>query len=327
MAEADAITCLVCGDDACIVASLGAGATTLAMAGSLGVDPASAPVLPDYELCRCARCGLEFAWPMLEPGEPLYRWLVESGLRYPRSRWEWTRCLRDLQERKRRGQEIALLDVGCGSGGFIRSAKRVDGLRAIGIDLNQQVVAECLAQGLEAWAGTLSQWQQQREERFDAVCLWHVVEHVAAPVETLESARTLLAPGGAIYFSVPLTPMSYEGVWPDPFNLPPHHLTRWSLRSLGALADRLGMSADFLRPPADSRLQRTLRSLVLASGKGVGGTGGFGKLRRLAGFVSRRPGAVVSEWARQGARARDAHGLTLPDVVLVRLSDRSGGAT
>lgn len=317
-------SCPVCAAGARLVTSVAAPDVRRAMADALGVDAASVPDFPDYRLLRCMGCDLEFADPMLEPGEPLYAWLVASGLRYPARRWEWQACLADLVARGSRRDGIALLDVGCGSGGFLEVAGSTPGIRAAGIDLNRDVVASCRGRGLEAWPGTLAEWRRHRAERFDAICLWHVVEHVAEPVGTLEDARALLAPGGSIYFSVPVTPMSYEGAWQDPFNQPPHHLTRWTLRSLRALANRLGMVASFLLPVAEPRWRRTLRALVLAANNRASGPSALAKGFRLAAHVAIRPAALPVEWRRQGRRERDDAGRVLPDVVLVRLASPAG---
>lgn len=320
MPAADSQPCPVCSMRAHLVATLPAEDARRAMALALTEDTENVPTFPDYRLMGCPGCGLEFADPMREPGEPFYAWLVAAGLEYPTSRWEWTACLEDLHLRASRHQGVALLDVGCGSGGFLEVAKRVAGIRAMGIDVNSDIVESCRARGLKAWQGTLSEWRRGHRDRFDAICLWHVVEHVADPVGTLEDAGALLAPGGTIHFSVPLTPMSYEEAWPDPFNLPPHHLTRWNLSSLEALGRRLGMTAGFLLPAPDPRWRRTLRALVLAAANHASGPAALAKGIRLLAYLIRRPTALPAEWQRQGRRERDRDGRALPDVVLVRLS-------
>lgn len=320
MRDPDGHPCLVCAAPAREIARLPATRTRLALAAALGDTGRDVPPVPDYRLMECTGCGLAFADPMREPGESFYAWLVAAGLEYPASRWEWTACLDDLRARAARVGGIAMLDVGCGSGGFLEVAARVPGVRAEGIDLNSDVVESCRARGLRAWRGTLSDWRREHPGRFNAICLWHVVEHVADPVGTLEEARALLAPGGTIYFSVPLSPMSYEGAWPDPFNLPPHHLTRWILGSLEALGGRLGMATDFLLPAPGSRWQRTLRALVLVAANRASGAAALAKGLRLVAYLLRHPGALLREWLRQGRRARDREGRILPDVVLVRLS-------
>jgi hypothetical protein len=113
-------------------------------------------------------------------------------------------------------------------------------------------------------------------------------EHVADPVGVLRHAASLLADGGGICFSVPLTPMGYEHAWPDPLNAPPHHLSRWCISALEALAKRVGMPMRLsCRKP---RLRSAvLRALALQAMPPFGGLDRAAKAKRVAGFVLRHP--------------------------------------
>lgn len=278
----------------------------------------------DYRLFLCPNCGTEFSDPMVEPDGTFYTWATRSGACYPETRWEWSECVRQIELLKNEfpRETIELLDAGCGSGHFLRILTKIPGINAVGIDLNPLAVEACQTSGLKAICGNfedvLSQQRFGVSPSYNVVTLWHVVEHVADPVGLLTQAKELLTDGGYIYFSVPLSPLSYEISWPDPLNGPPHHLTRWQVTSIQALARRLDMSLELAIPPADSFGLRLLRTLMLQSASPYAGLTRFQKSVRLLAFLCLRPWRPFIDGYRQLRRSTlDGH--TLPDIAFARL--------
>lgn len=200
----------------------------------------------------------------------------------------------------------------------MRMVSQIPGVQVIGLDHNPDMVARCRAEGLDVIEGGLDDLSRRVPDGVDVVTFWHVIEHVEDPVGLLEASRQRLHEGGELCFSVPLTPMSYEHSWPDPFNEPPHHLTRWNLRSLEALAARLGMRMELDLPDAAPLPSRVLKALVLQAMPPFGVPGKAAKALRLLRFLLRHPLALPREVARQWRHPRHA-GRVLPDVVLVTL--------
>lgn len=285
------------------------------MANVLGVDEPAVSNLPQ-RIVRCEECGLEFSHPMRDPGESFYTWLTNSSFRYPKRRWEWSEAA-NILERVAADREIVVLDAGSGEGRFLEMIARIPGVVPQGIDQNPAVIEASRARGLDVRHGDLSVAGLQGL-RLDVITFWHVVEHVSDPVGLLQRARDCLNENGMILFSVPITPMSYEHAWPDPFNMPPHHLTRWSVTSLEALASRLGMTFGMSLPAASSIPTRTLRSLVLQATDSLASSSAFAKGMAVLRFVSRNPMRLVSELRHQLRRQKHG-GRVLPDVVLVSL--------
>lgn len=310
-------TCLVCGASARVelaprrsIVRMALALRTAAPAGMLDDEP---------RLASCTGCGLEFASDMREPGPDFYQFLVRSGFAYPNDRWEWRACIERLRRRMAQGAgELVVVDLGSGGGMFMRLAGALDGVRVLGLDHNPDVVARCRAEGLDVIEGGLDDLSRRWPEGVDVVTFWHVIEHVEDPVGLLEASRRRLRAGGELCFSVPLTPMSYEHSWPDPFNEPPHHLTRWNLAALDALASRLGMRMELDLPEAASLPRRVLKALALQAMPPFGIKGRAAKAVRLFGFLLRHPLALPREIARQRRHPRHA-GRVLPDVVLVTL--------
>lgn len=318
-AVAPAPGCPICGRMSVFVDGWSKASTMERMVRALP-GCALPPPVPDYDgLARCSGCELEFASPLREPGPDFYEWLRMSGFDYPRERWEWGASLEHIRK-LHQGNPLRtrVLDVGCGNGDYLRLLSEQDGVHAVGLDHSPSAVETCNLLGLEALCGSVSEVGRRYESDFDVVTLWHVVEHVADPVGLLETSRALLAPSGSICFSLPLTPMSYEAAWPDPFNEPPHHLTRWNASSLQALASRLGLKLELILPKAESVFSRTAKSLLLQAAPPFRQASRPVKLALLSGWVVRHPWMAVVELWGQVRRTR-LRGNAMPDVALVLL--------
>jgi SAM-dependent methyltransferase len=96
----------------------------------------------------------------------------------------------------------SLLDIGCGRGFFVKSAQR-EGFLAQGIDVagaairyaNERLNAPAGQETIDAVAA--------QGRTYDIITMWHVLEHLARPRDALQTARSLLAPGGMLYLEVP----------------------------------------------------------------------------------------------------------------------------
>lgn len=95
-----------------------------------------------------------------------------------------------------------LLDVGCGSGQYIKTMETL-GWRAEGLTMAPgQAEALAAAHGLPIHTGAIDRLAPSL--RFDAITLWHVLEHLPNPVEDARRLRDLLAPGGWLGIGVPV---------------------------------------------------------------------------------------------------------------------------
>ena len=94
-----------------------------------------------------------------------------------------------------------LLDVGCGTGEWLVTMRDL-GWRVEGVDFDGRAVDVARQNGLEACVGALEQ-QNFPTNRFDAVTLNHVIEHVPDPVLTLSECCRILKPGGKLVLCTP----------------------------------------------------------------------------------------------------------------------------
>lgn len=129
-----------------------------------------------------------------------------------------------------------LLDVGCGGGAFLLAA-RGRGWEVHGAELTPETARLAReAQGLDVRTGAPDGWGFD-EASFDAVTLWHVLEHVPDPAGMVAQCARLLRPGGVTVVSVPnLRSVQAALAGRHWFHLDvPYHAVHFSPRSLGSL--------------------------------------------------------------------------------------------
>jgi SAM-dependent methyltransferase len=99
-----------------------------------------------------------------------------------------------------------VLDVGCGTGFFIESLMQEPGPRfeGWGLDASPLAVSMCRERGLtHVHEGSATDLSAVAAERFDAIFMFDVLEHLDDDREALAEAAKLLAPGGRIVVTVP----------------------------------------------------------------------------------------------------------------------------
>jgi SAM-dependent methyltransferase len=160
-------------------------------------------------IMQCKGCG--FGQPEKLPALPNYfdraydiRWSNETLEQEFGSAYKdliFNLILDELERRLGRGRR-SILDVGAHAGRFIHLASR-RGMAAEGIELNPQSSAYAeRATGLPVHRLNAHDLAV-RGNRYDAVTMTDVLEHIPEPLRILEKLHTLLVPGGWIAVKVP----------------------------------------------------------------------------------------------------------------------------
>lgn len=114
---------------------------------------------------------------------------------------------------------LRVLDIGCGAGEFLKFLQE-HGRLALGLDLDASEVERAGAAGLEAIQGDAVAFLPASSERFAAITLFQVIEHIPpAQLRPLVAACVdALAPGGALLMeTVNLRhPGALNGFYTDP---------------------------------------------------------------------------------------------------------------
>tara|TARA_R110000751_G_scaffold172928_3_gene279379 strand:+ start:92198 stop:93136 length:939 start_codon:yes stop_codon:yes gene_type:complete len=94
-----------------------------------------------------------------------------------------------------------ILDVGCGSGKFLKRIRRA-GWRGFGVDFDKKAVNEAQIAGLNVIVGDIS-CSEVFSEKFDAISFNHVIEHVPDIPQTLKTAYRLLKSDAFLHLEYP----------------------------------------------------------------------------------------------------------------------------
>jgi len=199
-----------------------------------------------FELRRCDACGLIRTHPV--PGD-LDRFYPGG---YYGTQQRYGTFATALLARVHDGRAARLttlnggpgrvLDIGCGPG-LLLDALRRRGWTASGIERTAGAAAFARERlGLDVHVGG---WRESGvgEGELDAVILWHVLEHLAAPHDCLQWAVDRLKPGGVALVGVPDVG-SPEARWTGEkwFHLDvPRHLTHFTRGTIAAMVRRSGL--------------------------------------------------------------------------------------
>jgi len=141
-----------------------------------------------------------------------------------------------------------LLDIGCGTGAFLNRMLQ-NGWEAKGLEPDSQ--ARQLARklyGIEA--GDITELFTLRLASFDAITMWHVLEHVHQLHEYLEQISKLLKTGGKLFVAVPnytsLDAEIYVNYWAA-YDVP-RHLYHFTPAAISALVAQHGMTVSAREP-------------------------------------------------------------------------------
>ncbi|MBI5757353.1 MAG: class I SAM-dependent methyltransferase [Planctomycetales bacterium] len=198
-------------------------------------------------LVTCGQCGLGRLDPMPSAEEirgfypdDVYGVTGEKFESFVESlvRWVASRQAQFLSRGLQSGARV--LDVGCGRGVLLRSMADC-GLEVHGTDISPAAV-----QGVDSRAAIrivpcLAD-AAYPTGFFDQVILWHVLEHLPDPRETLVEIERVLKPGGRVVVAVPNF-SSLQSRWAGPawFHLDlPRHLFHFPLESLQFLLTDCG---------------------------------------------------------------------------------------
>jgi 2-polyprenyl-3-methyl-5-hydroxy-6-metoxy-1,4-benzoquinol methylase len=116
-----------------------------------------------------------------------------------------------------------ILDIGCGTGEFLNTCKNAK-WNTIGIEPDDDARSMAIKNfGLDVRKE--SELKNLKDQSFDVISMWHVLEHVPKLNERVEELRRLIKPNGLIIIAVPncdsLDAKIYKEFWAA-YDLPRH---------------------------------------------------------------------------------------------------------
>jgi 2-polyprenyl-3-methyl-5-hydroxy-6-metoxy-1,4-benzoquinol methylase len=162
-----------------------------------------------FEIVRCEACGLTVTTPQPQNWSkyyPIAYYGGQGGNRFPKPMELLQDALYSSRARKveeiNGGRKGRVLDIGCGRGLLLQQFKQ-RGWEVQGTELDEKSAAyprDVL--GLPVKTGELLEMNFP-DEQFDAVIMWHVLEHVPAVPTLMAEISRILKPDGIFLIGVP----------------------------------------------------------------------------------------------------------------------------
>jgi len=207
-----------------------------------------------FQYCRCADCDLLYIDPV--PADrlraiypPNYYSFVDAG-----KKSAVVRCKEWLDKQAFRGfledidsDFINVLDIGGGSGwlaGLLRDIDpRIVKTQIVDIDQGAKSLAEDA--GHRFFCGRIEDFATN--DRYHAILMLNLIEHVADPIAVLKKTSELLAPGGRIYVKTPNFRALDATLFKDKnwggYHCP-RHFVLFSRESFSLAASKAGLAVD-----------------------------------------------------------------------------------
>jgi 2-polyprenyl-3-methyl-5-hydroxy-6-metoxy-1,4-benzoquinol methylase len=213
-----------------------------------------------FPVLECGGCTLRLTQDVPGPDEiaPYYKseaYVSHSNTRKGMVNWLYHQVRKRTLVKKRKWIEKwtgkmqgDLLDVGAGSGAFVGAMKE-NGWKVRGLEPDPDARAVAL-QDHGIVLDDISQLFDLPETQFDAITLWHVLEHVHALQDYMAKMARLIKPEGAIFVAVPNYTSGdarHFGEHWAAYDVP-RHLYHFSPASMQVLAAKHGLKIEAQLP-------------------------------------------------------------------------------
>jgi 2-polyprenyl-3-methyl-5-hydroxy-6-metoxy-1,4-benzoquinol methylase len=141
-----------------------------------------------------------------------------------------------------------ILDVGCGTGAFLHTMRNAK-WNITGLEPDETARAKALElYGLKL--EKTEEFYRLPEQTFDAITMWHVLEHVHELHKYIDQLKRLLKPDGKLFIAVPnytsYDAQLYKEFWAA-YDVP-RHLYHFSPKSMQILLKKHGMNVEKMLP-------------------------------------------------------------------------------
>lgn len=133
-----------------------------------------------------------------------------------------------------------LLDVGCGTGQFVKLISEYGAASVMGIDLSKECIDSATAHGLNC---KQDNFLDLHNTEYDVISMWHLIEHLLHPKQFIEHAFLLLQPEGKLIVETPVIGIVSEKFAEDwRYFMPVEHINLFTQGALFQTCKNAGFS-------------------------------------------------------------------------------------
>lgn len=212
-----------------------------------------------FHIHECRECSLRFTYPVPDAGHIGRYYQSESYISHSDTQKGLVNkvyhAIRKIALKQKKNwitratglQKGHILDIGCGTGYFLREMK-TDGWQVTGLEPDEK--ARALAESNSQVTALPSEALfRLPKDSFDAITLWHVLEHVHELHQYLDKIRELLRPEGKLFIAVPNYPSKdqekFGACWAA-YDVP-RHLYHFSASAMTKLTEQHGFRMEAIR--------------------------------------------------------------------------------
>jgi 2-polyprenyl-3-methyl-5-hydroxy-6-metoxy-1,4-benzoquinol methylase len=189
-------------------------------------------VTEDLSLYQCSNCDLKFFDPSFTGDQNFYRDLQKFDWYYKDDKLEY-HYAKDFIKKNN-----SVLEIGSGKGAF---SKLLATKKYMGLEFSEGASELAALEGIEVRSQSIEDHAVLNHEKYDVVCSFQVIEHTSDPKSFMQASVDCLKPGGKLILAVPCEDSFLCYIQDFALNMPPHHVTKWSLSTLKHLESQFGV--------------------------------------------------------------------------------------
>ena len=177
---------------------------------------------------QCKDCDLFFFDPVITGDEKFYQDFQKFDWYYLNEKKEYHFAKKFVTSTDH------VLEIGSGSGFF---HDFISPKKYVGLEFNNAAIDQASKRGLNVVNETIEAHAIKFLKTYDVVCNFQVLEHVADINGFISSAIKCLKPDGLLIIAVPNHDSFLRYCYNNILNLPPHHISHWSIKALTKLTE------------------------------------------------------------------------------------------